>query len=125
MSRQIQGMTRPIRRGWPTHHPVGYGGGVAEHGCGGALVMTPLPVPGGGRFVFCGMDPSAPETYVRPWNPQPGMIAYLNFDGSQVQGHTSSGITPGPPESSRLNVRQVNAQAGTRPRRTRRGRQPR
>jgi hypothetical protein len=37
------------------------------------------------------MDPSDPLTYVRPWNPQPGMIAYLNFDGAAMQGRTPTG----------------------------------
>jgi hypothetical protein len=26
------------------------------------------------------MDPSDPTTWVRPYNPQPGMVAQLNFD---------------------------------------------
>jgi hypothetical protein len=29
------------------------------------------------------MDPSDPVTWVRPYNPQPGMIGYLNFDGAK------------------------------------------
>ena len=33
--------------------------------------------------LFQGMDPSNPATFTRPWNPQPGMIAYLNLDGAQ------------------------------------------
>jgi hypothetical protein len=28
------------------------------------------------------MDPSDPTSYVRPYNPQPGMIALLNYDGA-------------------------------------------
>ena len=31
---------------------------------------------------YVGMDPSDPVTWVRPYNPQPGMIGYLNFDGA-------------------------------------------
>jgi hypothetical protein len=31
---------------------------------------------------FCGMDPSDPVTYVRPYRPAAGMIALLNFDGA-------------------------------------------
>jgi hypothetical protein len=45
---------------------------------------------------FKGMDPSDPLTYVRPWNPQPGMIALLNYDGAAVQGTTPTQIQRGP-----------------------------
>jgi hypothetical protein len=38
------------------------------------------PTPGG--LSYNGMDPSDPTTYVRQYNPQPGMIARLNFDGA-------------------------------------------
>jgi hypothetical protein len=37
------------------------------------------------------MDPSAPVTWVRPWNPQPGMVARLNFDGAKMQATTPTG----------------------------------
>lgn len=40
---------------------------------------------------FMGMDPSDPLTWVRPWSPQPGMIAYLNFDGARLQERTPTG----------------------------------
>jgi hypothetical protein len=50
-----------------------------------------------GSQPFNGMDPSDPSTYTRPWNPQPGMIAYLNFDGAQVQGNTEMGGLWGAP----------------------------
>jgi hypothetical protein len=33
---------------------------------------------------YVGMDPSDPQTYVREYNPVPGMIAWLNYDGAQV-----------------------------------------
>jgi hypothetical protein len=45
---------------------------------------------------FKGMDPSNPATYVRPWNPAPGMIGYLNFDGAQMQAHTPTQLQRGP-----------------------------
>jgi hypothetical protein len=45
---------------------------------------------------YKGMDPSDPLTYVRPWNPQPGMIAVLNFDGAQLQGRTPTQLQRGP-----------------------------
>lgn len=61
-------------------------------GMGGALVMFPLPVGVNGQ-PYNGMDPSAPATWVRPWNPQPGMIARLNFDGAKYQADTPMGGT--------------------------------
>lgn len=57
---------------------------------GGALVMAPLPVGLNGQ-PYNGMDPSAPGTWVRPWNPQPGMVAFLNFDGAKAQADTPTG----------------------------------
>ena len=59
---------------------------------GGALVMAPLPIGLNGQ-PYMGMDPSAPATWVRPWNPQPGMIALLNFDGAKEQYDTPMGGT--------------------------------
>lgn len=57
---------------------------------GGAPRVTgPLPVPG--STPFAGMDPSDPATYVRAWNPQPGMIGYLNYDGAQAQARQPAG----------------------------------
>lgn len=44
---------------------------------------------------YKGMDPSDPLTYTRPWNPQPGMIAQLNFDGAQMQGRTPTQLQRG------------------------------
>jgi len=37
----------------------------------------------GSDLPFYGMDPSDPVTYVRPYNPVPGMVARLNFDGAR------------------------------------------
>jgi hypothetical protein len=45
--------------------------------------------------VFKGMDPSDPLTHVRAWNPQPGMVAQLNYDGSQTQARTPTQIQRG------------------------------
>jgi hypothetical protein len=28
------------------------------------------------------MDPTDRSTWVRPWNPAPGMIGWLNYDGA-------------------------------------------
>jgi hypothetical protein len=74
------------------------------HPCsGGALVMFPMPAGLNGQ-PYLGMDPSAPATYVRPWNPQPGMIARLNFDGAQHQGHAQMGGTWRNPQRDRADV---------------------
>jgi hypothetical protein len=90
MGRQLS-TTRPFIRRWPTHHPVGHGGGVADLPRG-RFVVPPLPV-GLGNTPYMGMDPSDPATWVRPWNPQPGMIARLNFDGARAQATTPMGGT--------------------------------
>ena len=59
---------------------------------GGAPYITgPLPVTAPGNMPYAGMDPSDPATYVRPWNPQPGMVGRLNYDGSQAQAVTPTG----------------------------------
>lgn len=62
-------------------------------------VTVPLPVLGMAGGTFNGMDPSDPRTHVRPWNPQPGMIGRLNWDGAQTQGNTDMGGTWGNPAS--------------------------
>ena len=46
-----------------------------------AAPLAPMPYSMSGP-AYKGMDPSDPATYARPWNPQPGMIALLNFDGA-------------------------------------------
>jgi hypothetical protein len=45
--------------------------------------------------LFQGMDPSNPATFTRPWNPQPGMIAQLNFDGAPNAAHNPTGTYAG------------------------------
>jgi hypothetical protein len=70
---------------------------------GGELVMVPLPVGADGQ-PFLGMDPSAPATWVRPYNPQPGMIARLNFDGARQQYDTPMGGTWRNPMRDRADV---------------------
>jgi hypothetical protein len=59
---------------------------------GGSLVLWPMPVGLGGQ-PFLGMDPSDPTTWVRPYNPQPGMVERLNFDGAKHQAMTPMGGT--------------------------------
>jgi hypothetical protein len=49
----------------------------------GALVLGGPAGPvsrGGTDLTYNGMDPSDPRTWVRPYNPQPGMVALMNFD---------------------------------------------
>jgi hypothetical protein len=75
-------------------------------------VTVPLPVNGPGG-TFNGMDPSDPSTYVRPWNPQPGMIGRLNFDGAAVQGNTNMGGVWSPPA---YQVMPVGGRPNRRPR---------
>jgi hypothetical protein len=60
---------------------------------GGSLVLWPGPVGLEGDQPYLGMDPSAPSTWVRPYNPQPGMVARLNFDGAKYQADTPMGGT--------------------------------
>lgn len=115
MSRVLSSTTRPFRRTWGTTHAdlAGTAGDNARPCSGGALTLAPLPVVGAGNRPFAGMDPSDPATYVRPWNPQPGMIAYLNFDGAAAQGETSMGGTWMGPGRRRA---QVAARPRKRPR---------
>jgi hypothetical protein len=90
-------LTRPVaggQLGYAYPHPYGRNHPVTGRpGSGGAPVVTgPLPVTIPGTDTpFAGMDPSNPATWTRPWNPQPGMIARLNFDGAQAQAAQPSG----------------------------------
>jgi hypothetical protein len=55
---------------------------------------------------YKGMDPSDPATWVRQWNPAPGMISYLNFDGASLQARTPTQLQRGPqarPRRLRMN----------------------
>jgi len=90
-------LTRPVAGGHLGYaYPHLYGRNYApagRPGSGGAPRVTgPLPVAiPGSDMPFAGMDPSNPATYVRPWNPQPGMIGRLNYDGAQAQAVQPSG----------------------------------
>lgn len=83
-------ITRPFHRSWGTHHPLIH---VTEGGqllrCG-TVALASWDANDAGP-TYKGMDPSDPLTYVREWRPQPGMIAYLNFDGASMQGRTPAG----------------------------------
>lgn len=59
---------------------------------GGAPMITgPLPVTGIDGQPFAGMDPSNQATWVRQFSPQPGMIAYLNYNGAAAQARQPTG----------------------------------
>lgn len=110
--RVLSSTTRPLVRRWPTDHPMApiVAGAGTRPLPGGALALAPLPVLGPGGRPFAGMDPSDPVTFTRPWNPAPGMIGYLNFDGAQAQAQTDMGGVWGAPAAQ-------HAQAGARPKR--------
>jgi len=88
-------VTRPITRAWGHRHPV--------------VLATPggRPLPGGTVGIthamtftdagpsYKGMDPTDPATWVRMWNPAPGMIARLNYDGAAFQGRTPTQVQRG------------------------------
>lgn len=95
MPRLTQSITRPFPRRYHTVHQTVHITSGGRPAAGGALVMSPLPVGVNGQ-PYNGMDPSNPVSWVRPWNPAPGMIAYLNFDGARQQGSTPTGTQRGP-----------------------------
>jgi len=84
--------------GWGKHNhtPI-----AITPGCPGrpvnsfGVTMAPNPTNMSGPE-YKGMDPSNPVTFVRQWNPAPGMIAYLNFDGAAMQGTTPTQVQRGP-----------------------------
>ena len=89
------GVSRPMRRTWGTTHPVvNFSDGTeADRPVSGgtAAVTRPLPVMIPGGQPYAGMDPSNQATWVRPFSPQPGMIAWLNFNGAAVQDRQPTG----------------------------------
>jgi hypothetical protein len=91
-------MRRPIRgHGRFTYgmHEFHSGAAGPRPGCSGTVAqLAPMPTSLAGP-VYKGMDPSDPLTYVRAWNPQPGMIAFLNFDGAQMQSRTPTQLQRG------------------------------
>lgn len=83
-------MTRPFARRYALRHPhvTVTEGGVFPRG-GTVGLASWMSTDAGPSYK--GMDPSDPRTHVRRWNPQPGMIGYLNFDGAAMQGRTPTG----------------------------------
>lgn len=90
-------MRRPIRGFGITNHPViAITGGFPGRPCNGySARMAALPYSMSGPQ-YKGMDPSDVSTHIRQWNPQPGMIAYLNYDGAAVQDRTPTQLQRGP-----------------------------
>jgi hypothetical protein len=89
-------LTRPVaggHLGYAYPHPYGRNHAISGRpGTGGAPKVTaPLPVSIPGQLPYAGMDPSDPATWVRPYNPQPGMISRLNYDGVPVAGTQPTG----------------------------------
>jgi hypothetical protein len=79
---------------------------------GGAPVINSLPDAIPGAQPFAGMDPSNPVTWVRPWNPQPGMISFLNFDGAKQQAYSPTGTTGRPMPQSNVAQRRKSRRTG-------------
>jgi hypothetical protein len=85
----MQVMRRPFRRDYACWHPHV---SATSHGAlqrGGAVALAQMYGPAGlvgpqgsTDHPYQGMDPSDPVTWTRQYNPQPGMIAYLNIDGA-------------------------------------------
>lgn len=90
-------MRRPVNGyGITNHPPIGITGGFPGRPCNSySMRMAALPYSMSGPQ-FKGMDPSDYSTHVRQWNPQPGMIALLNFDGAAVQDRTPTQLQRGP-----------------------------
>lgn len=91
-------MRRPIGGFGIHNHPFvaitgGFPGGRPCSGYSPRMSALPTTLSGPG---WKGMDPSDPSTWPRQWNPQPGMISYLNHDGAAVQGRTPTQIQRGP-----------------------------
>lgn len=89
-------MRRPVAGFGITNHPViAITGGFPGRPCSGySARMAALPFNMSGPQ-YKGMDPSDPSTWVRPWNPQQGMIALLNYDGAAVQDRTPTQLQRG------------------------------
>jgi hypothetical protein len=98
---------RVMRRAFPRYHSLWHPHAHGTAGCGrpaggGFLTVSLTPQLGpfgkvtqpGGDHPYQGMDPSDPATWTRPYNPQPGMISYLNRDGAQP--NPAGGVQRGP-----------------------------
>jgi hypothetical protein len=90
-------MRRPIS-GWGIHNhqTIGLTPGTPARPVNAYSAAMNLSVANMSGPQYQGMDPSNPATFVRPWNPAPGMIAQLNFDGASMQAHTPTQVQRGP-----------------------------
>lgn len=105
--------TRPFPATYSQRHPhVTVSAAFDGHPVGqGVPVMNPMPVRLNGQ-PYNGMDPSNPVSWVRPWNPAPGMISYLNFDGARAQASAPTGVSRPAPQSDRRVRRRVRRTGG-------------
>ena len=97
-------IARPLNQRYHRWHPWGHGSPTGLQR-GGSVQLAAMYGPSGlvgpvgsTDHPYVGMDPSDPVTWVRPYNPAPGMISYLNFDGAQPnQTQTTGGrqLVPG------------------------------
>jgi hypothetical protein len=98
-------LTRPLRRDYSTWGPwfPGTYTGLLHRG---GTVPVELTGPAGrvtqpgSDLPYTGMDPSDPATWTRQYNPQPGMIALLNFDGAVPNRTQTTGLAR-PPKGRR------------------------
>jgi len=65
----------PASRAALYQHGGGLLGGAVSLSLRGATGM----VKGGSGYGYLGLDPSDPQTWIRPFSPAPGMISYLNY----------------------------------------------
>ena len=94
-------MTRIMRRpingyGIHNHTTIGITGGFPGRPCNSYSARMADHSFNLSGPAYKGMDPSDYSTHVRQWNPQPGMIAQLNYDGAQVQDRTPTQLQRGP-----------------------------
>lgn len=91
-------MRRPVTRTYGRWHPHVHlcpAGGIFRSG---ALTLVPLGGPAGPvgpagatDHPYAGMDPSDSSTWTRPYAPQAGMIAWLNYDGAGTNRTQTTG----------------------------------
>ena len=92
-------LRRPVSGGYGRHsHPViSITPGFPARPCDGYHApFTGTAAANMSGPAYKGMDPSDPATYVRNWAPCEGMIAFLNFDGAQLQSRTPTQLQRGP-----------------------------
>jgi|SRR5580658_3196773 hypothetical protein len=91
-------MQRSFGRNTHPFEPTPWVTGSCGHPLGFGAVGLAGPVSNiGNDRTNNGMDPSDPSSWVRPYNPQPGMCAQFNFDpflgGEPPRMNTATGLT--------------------------------